>query len=134
MHIRIIWKFFKKYKWSGIAFFFFFLQSSRYVSSEQSCLKTTWLYDDILLLSSLFDCFYFIFIASISFSLCFPISPSLLLFVCSFQAFIKHSRKAFVYIYINNMYNIHIIENFKFLPKKCTTFWFHLFDLVWIEC
>ena len=30
-----------------------FLQSSRYASNEQPCLKTTGLYDDLLLLSSL---------------------------------------------------------------------------------
>ena len=68
-----------------------------------SCLKTTGLYDDLLLLSSLFHFFYFIFSAPISFSLCFPISPSLPFFfffdVLS-QAFTKRSRKAFVYIYI----------------------------------
>ena len=45
---------------------------------------------------------YFMF----SFSL---ISPSL--FYVISQAFIKHSRKAFVYIYLNSMYNIHILEN-----------------------
>ena len=33
---------------------YFFLQSSRYVSNEQPCLKTTGLCDDLLLLSSLF--------------------------------------------------------------------------------
>ena len=38
IHIRIILKFFEKYKCSGIAFF---LQSSRYFSNEQLCLKTT---------------------------------------------------------------------------------------------
>ena len=45
---------------------------------------------------------YFMF----SFSL---ISPSL--FYVISQAFIKHSRKAFVYIYLNSMYNIQILEN-----------------------
>ena len=44
------------------------------VSNEQSCLKTTVLYDDLLLLPSLFHFFYFIFNAPVSFSLCFPIS------------------------------------------------------------
>ena len=62
MHIRIILKFFEKYKCSSIAFF---LQSSRYVSNEKSCLKTTELYDDLLLLSSLFHFFYFILNAPI---------------------------------------------------------------------
>ena len=64
MNIQIILKFFEKHKCPGIAFF---LQSSRYVSNEQSCLKTTGLYDHLLLLSSLFHFFYFIFSASISF-------------------------------------------------------------------
>ena len=62
----------------------FFLQSSRCVFNEQSCLKTTGPYDDLLLLSSLFHFFYFIFSAPISFSLCSPISPSL--FLCSFSS------------------------------------------------
>jgi len=72
MHIRIILKLFEKYKCSGIAFF----PPELHVSNEQSCLKTTGLYDDLLLLSSLFHFFYFIFSAPISFSLCSPVSPS----------------------------------------------------------
>ena len=90
---------FVKYKCSGIAFF---LQSSRNVSNEQPCLKATGLYDDLLLLSSLFHFFYFIFRASISFS--FLISPSLLYFNFLSQAFTKHSVCVYmcvcVYIYI----------------------------------
>ena len=43
---------FDKHKWPGVAFF---LQSSRYVSSEQPYLKTTGLSDDFLLLSSCFS-------------------------------------------------------------------------------
>ena len=62
---------------------FSFCQGFRYVSNEQSCLKTTGLYEDILLLSSLFHFFYFIFSAPISFSLCFPISLSLMFFLKS---------------------------------------------------
>ena len=41
MHTRIILEFFEKYKCPGIAFF---LQSSRCISNEQPCLKTTGLY------------------------------------------------------------------------------------------
>ena len=67
MHIRIILKFFEKYKCPDIAFFF--LQSSKYVSNEQSCLKTAGLYDDLLFLSSMVHFFYFIFSAPIY--LCF---------------------------------------------------------------
>ena len=62
----------------------FFLQSSRYVSIEQSCSKTTGLYDDLLLLSSLFHFFYFIFRASISFMFSNFSIPSL--FLSSFSS------------------------------------------------
>ena len=119
MHIIIILKFFEKYKCSGIAF----LQSSRYyVSKEQSCLKTTGLYDDLLFLASLFYFFYFIFSIPISFSLCSPISLLFLFDVLS-QAFNKCSRKAcvcvcvyiciyvYVYIYYTQMCIIYILEN-----------------------
>ena len=64
--LPLVNQFFEKHKYPGIAFIFFFLQSSRYVSNEQPCLKTTGLYDDLLLLSSLFHFFYFIFSAPIS--------------------------------------------------------------------
>ena len=71
--------------------------------------KNNWLYDDLLLLSSLFYFLYFIFSAPISFSLCFEFLH--LSFLCSSQAFIKPSRKAFVYIYIKSLYNIYFLEN-----------------------
>ena len=48
------------------------------------CLKTTGLDEDLLLLSSLFHFFYFIFSAPILCSLCFPSSSSL--FCCSFSS------------------------------------------------
>ena len=51
MHVRIILQLFEKYKCPGIAFF---LQSSRSVSNEQPRLKTTGLYNDLLLLSGCF--------------------------------------------------------------------------------
>ena len=101
---------FEKYKRSGIAFF---LQSSRCVFNEQSCLTTTGPYDDLLLLSSLVHFYYFMFSAPISFSLCSPISSSLLFSsdVLS-QAFIKGTRKAFVYLYIYiQIHIIYILEN-----------------------
>ena len=113
MHIRIILKIFEKYKWPCIAFF---LQSSRHVSNEQPCLKTIRLYEVLLLLSSLFHFFYFIFSAPISFSLCFPISPSLFLNVLS-QAFIMYSRKTLAYIYISNMY-MYFRKLMNFCPTK----------------
>ena len=92
---------FWKYKYPVTVFIFIFLQSCRYVSNEQPCLKTTGLYEELLLVSSLFHFFYFIFSALISFSLCFPISPSLLFFIFYVlsQVFIKHSRKALANIY-----------------------------------
>ena len=77
--IRITLEFFEKYKCPDTAFFF--LQSSRYLSNEQSCLTRTGLYDDLLLLSSLFHFFFLMFSAPISFSLCFPIFPSLFFIV-----------------------------------------------------
>ena len=64
-------------------YWFFFLQNSRYVSNEQSCLKTTGLYEYLLLLSSLFHFLDFIFSAPISFSLCFQFLPS---FFCYFSS------------------------------------------------
>ena len=73
MHFRIILKLFKKIQ---MLRYCFFLQSSRYVSNEQSCLKTPGLYDDLLFLSNLFHFFYFIFNDPILFHLCSLISPS----------------------------------------------------------
>ena len=135
MHITIILEFFEKHKCPGIAFF---LQSSRYVSNEQPCLKATGLSDDLSLLSSLFHFFHFIVSALILFSLYFPISPSLLFFfdVLS-QAFTECCRKAFVYIYIyrererERMCNIYFRKPMNFcLIKKFMTFWSHWLDLV----
>ena len=73
-----------------------FLQNSRHVSNEQPCLKTTGLYDDLLLLSS-FHFFCLISSVPISLSLHFLISFSLLFLMSSLELFIKHSRKALVY-------------------------------------
>ena len=74
MHNRIILEIFEKYKCPGITVL---LQSYRCVSNEQPFLKTTGLYDNLLLLNSLFHFFNFIFSAPILSSLWFPISPSL---------------------------------------------------------
>ena len=94
MHIRIILNVFEKYKCSVIAFF---LQSSRYVSNEQSCLKTSGLHDDLLLLSSLFHFFYFIFSAPISFHL----FSNLSLYGCSFSNLYQAQQKSFfIHIYV----------------------------------
>ena len=121
MYIRIILELFEKYKCPGIAFF---LQSSRCISNEQWCLKTTGLRDDLLLLSS--------FTFSISYSV-LPLHTVydfqyLFLLLFFFKLFIKYSGKTFVYIY--SMYNIYIRKFMNFcLTKKFMTFWFHLFDL-----
>ena len=96
MYIRIILEVFEKYKCPGK---FFFPQNSSYVSNEQPCLKTTGLYDNILLLSSLFPFLNFIFSAPISFSLFSNISHLFFIFINVLsQAFFKCSRKAFVNI------------------------------------
>ena len=62
-----------------------FLQNSRYVSNEQPCLKTTGLYDDLLLLSSLSHFLCLISSVPISLSLCFLISFSLLFLMFSLK-------------------------------------------------
>ena len=131
MQIRIILEFFEKYWCPGVAFF---LRSSRDVSNEQLCLKTTGLCEGCLLLSTLHHFFYLTFSAPIS---RFPISSSLLFFF--FLMFFLMSLSSIVekllYTYVNNMYNICILEHMTFcLTKKFMTFWFHLFDLVLIGC
>ena len=87
-----------------------FSPNSRCVSDEQPCLKTTGLYEDLFILPSLFHFFNFIFSdPPFSFS-CFPISLSSFFFLNLLsQAFIKCSRKSFVYIYIVCL--IYILEN-----------------------
>ena len=83
MLIRINLEFFEKQKCPSIHFLF--CQNFRYVSNVLPCLKTMELYEYLLLLSSFFShIFYFIFSAPISFSLYFPICPSLLLFFLMF--------------------------------------------------
>ena len=108
--------------------YYFFLQSSRCVSNEQSCLKTSTLYDDFY--------FYLVyFTSSISKSVllfhsaCFPISPSFLK-KFSFLSLYKHNRKAFmwvyayiyiyvcIHIYIHNMYNMYFGKNELLSSKK----------------
>ena len=45
------------------------------------------------------------------------------------------SHQGISHIYMNDTYNVYILENMNFcLTKKFMTFWFHLFDLEWIEC
>ena len=111
----------------------FFLQSTRYVSNEQPCLKITGLCEDLLLFSSLFHFFYFIFSRPTSFSLCFPISPSLIFlyifFLKPFSSIVEKCGYMYtkiictIYIYIRKLMNF-------CQTKKFMTFLFHLFDLV----
>ena len=70
----------------------FFLQNSRCDSNKQPCLKTTGLYNDLLLLSSLFHLFYFVVNAPISFNSSFPISPffSVVLISKNFYAIVHY--------------------------------------------
>ena len=104
---------FETYKCPSIAVF---LPRGPAVYKEQSCFIG--LYNDLLLISNLFHFFYFIFSAPISFSLCLPISLPPLLFYALSQAFIKHNKKAFVYIYVNNMHSIYFRKPMNFCLKK----------------
>ena len=119
MHIRIILKFFEKCKCSDTASF----SRAPEVFSKQSCLKATGIYYDVLILSSLFHLFYFIFSAPTSFSL-FSNFSIFSLSLCFFSIlYCKHSRKAFAYILYKYVYNTYIIESINFcLTKKIVTF------------
>ena len=114
---------FEKYKCPGIVSF---LQSSRNVSDEQPCLKTTGLYDDLSLLSSLFHFFYFIFRTSISFMFSNFSIPSLFL-----RSFSSLYQVQYIHTHIYSTYNIYFRKLMNFcLTKKFMTFLFHLFDPV----
>ena len=69
---------------------------------------------------------FYLYLVCFTFSISYSMFPFHLVsnfFISSFsfdifsQAFIKHSRKAFVYIHINSMYNIYILENLWILPN-----------------
>ena len=110
----IISEFFAKCKCPGIAF-----SSAKlgYVSNEQLCLKTTGLYEIIFYFYLV--CFTFSISYSVLFHLvCFPITVFFFFFDVLSQAFTKHSGKAYVYIYINSVYDIYILENMNFYPAK----------------
>ena len=95
----------------------FFSWSPRCVSKEQSVLKTTGLYEDLLLLSSLFHFFYLIFSATISFSLHSLISPSLLLlfFLKTLSSVVEKLLSTYIHTYIYSMYNRYILENLRII-------------------
>ena len=85
------------------------------------CLKTTGLYDDLLLVSSLFHFFYFIFSVPISSSLCSPISPSLF-FLTFFLKPLSSVVEKLLYTY-TNMYYIYFRKLTHFcLTEKFMTF------------
>ena len=77
----------------------FSLQGSRCDFSEQLCLRTTELYDDLLLLLVCFP-FYISYLVLL-FHLVY-VFQVLQLFILFSQAFIRCSRKTFVYTYIQN--------------------------------
>ena len=82
---------------------------SHRVGRDWSDLGAAGLYYDLL--CTMFHFLYFIFSVPISFSSCSPISPSLLFFDVLSQAFIKCSRKAFVYMFIYIICITYILEN-----------------------
>ena len=117
--IELYWYFFfERHKCPGIVFF---LQSSRCVSNEQPCFKTTGLkknknkkikqldYMMIFYVCQLVSLFYFIASVPISFSLYFPISPSP--FLCSYSSLHQVQYKSFcihTHPYINSMFIYYI--------------------------
>ena len=96
------------------------------VSNELPCLKTTGLYDDILLLSSLFHFSYFIFSALISFTLCFPIFPSLFLifFLKPLASIVEklhtHTHTHSMYIYFRKLTSV-CLKNLFCFDSICFT-------------
>ena len=87
---ELSWKFLKN---TNVQLLPFFLQSSRYISSEQPWLKTE-LYDDLLLLSSLFHFFLFHIQCSHFIQFMFSIFSISFCFLMFFLKSFKHSRKA----------------------------------------
>ena len=104
----------------------FFIQSYRYVSNELPYLKTTGLYDDLLLLSSLFHFLYFIFRALISFTLCFPIFLSLFLifFLKPLASVVEklhaHTHIHSMYIYFRKLTSV-CLKNLFYFDSICFT-------------
>ena len=98
---------------------FFIIQLSHlYMTTGKTTALTMWTsvgtVTSLLVFSSLFHFFYFIFSAPISFTV--YVFQFLHLFWFFLQMFFLKSlssvvEKIFVYVYINNMYNIYILEN-----------------------
>ena len=130
MHVRFIWKFLKNTNAQVLLFY----QNSRLFLVSNNVEKQM----------GYMRIFYLHLICFI-FSISYSVLPFHLVYVFwyfhlffFFMFFLKtlsSIKMAFVYIYINNMYNIFNLEDMNFwLTKICMTFWFHLFDLVQIEC
>ena len=138
MHIRIILGIFEKYKYPGIIFF----SEASDVFQWQPCLKTTELYNNLLIYVAFFTFPISYQSASISFHLLFSVSPSFFFFVCFF--FLKPYSSVVekliyvcvcIYMYsymcvcLCTVYIIYIIKFINFcLANKLITFWFHSFD------
>ena len=106
MCIRIILEFFEKYTCPGIDIL---LQSSRCLSNEQPCLKTTELYDYLLLFFQFVSLFLFHIKCSHFIQFIFS-NFSISSFSCSFSRIYQAQQKSFcTHTYIS-MYNTYILE------------------------
>ena len=92
MHVRFIWNFLK----TTNAQVLFFSPELQIVSSEQLCLKTTGLFEDLLPLSNLLHFFYFIFSAHSHFIQFMFFDISMSFFFMFFLKTLSSIRKAFV--------------------------------------
>jgi len=108
---ELSWNFLKNTN-AQVLLFCFFGQSSRYVSNEQSCLKSTGLYEDLLLLFALVYFFYFIFSTPISFSYVFQFFHLFFFLMFFLKPLSSVVEKLLYTIYINNMYIICILGSF----------------------
>ena len=124
MHIRIILEFFLKNTNGQILFF---CQSSREISNEQPGLKKL---DYMRNFYFYLVCFTF----SVSYSVAFEFLH--LFFLMHFLKPSSSVIEKLLHTCIYNMYkHIYFIKLMNFcLTTKFMTFWFHLFDLVYIEC
>ena len=124
MHIRIILEFLKNTNVQILLFYFYFCQSSRYVSNQQPCLRTIGLYEDLFLYLACYTSFYFISSAPISFSLFSNSSINSIFFLMFFlKPLLSIVEKLLIHMYIDTIYNTYILENTNFcLTKKFMTF------------
>lgn len=96
----------------------FYLQSSRCISNEPPCLKTTGYMMTFYFYLVCFQLFYFMFSGFMfQFHLVYVFQFLSIFLDVSSQAFIEHSRKALVYIYIYSLHNTCILENIRFFGQ-----------------